>query len=282
MSVVIQTRYREEFTYAFERTRSVLMPTVNTDSEDRGGSIVFNVAGSGGATVVTRGSSGLIPPADDSQTQVTVTLVEEHYLNEKTNFDIFKAQGNQLSLMSRNSLAVVHRGQDARIITAIATGTVDLGAIGTMNKSVANKLLAKLGNADAGVEDDGMLFAAVTPAAWAYLTDITSFANSDYVNFGGQSPVEEGLPQLGRFKNWMGINWTQHGGLTGKGTSSATCLAWHKMAVGYAMGTMGVDAEVGYDRKQHTSWARASVFHGAAKLQNAGIVKFTHDDSGIS
>jgi len=45
---------------------------------------------------------------------------------------------------------------------------------------------------------------------------------------------------------------------------------------------MGIDAMIGYDQKQHTSWARASIFHGAVKLQNSGIVKFVHDDSGLS
>ena len=282
MSVVAQTRYREDFVYAFERTKSVLLPTVRTDSEDRGGSLVFNIAGSGGRSAVTRGANGDIPPSDDSQTQVTVTFVEDHDLNEKTGFDIFRAQGNQLTLMRRNSLGVIHRKQDARIITALEGGTVDLGAIGTLGKTTANKIGAKLGNADAGTDDIGNIFCAVTPAAWMYLTDVTSFASADYVKFGGESPVEEGLPQLGRFKHWMGINWCQHGGLTGKGTSAATCLAWHKNAIGYAMSTMGVDAEIGYDRKNQKSWARASIFHGAVKLQNAGIVKFTHDDSAIS
>lgn len=282
MSVASQTRYIEEYIEAFERRKSVLVQTVRTDSMDRGGATVFLVAGSGNRTAVTRGPNGLIPPSDDSQTQVTVSMAEDHDLNEKTGFDIFRAQGNQLQLMRQNSLAVIHRKQDAVIITALETGTVTLGAVGIMTKTIANRISTILGNADVGVDEPGTLFGALTPAAWDYLTDQTTFASADYVSFGNEPPVAAGLPPQGRFKYWMGISWMRHNGLTGKGTNSATCLAWHKDAVGYAMSTGGLDVAAGYDQKQQTSWSRASIFHGGAKLQNAGIVKWTHDDSGLS
>lgn len=279
MSVVAQTRYAEEYVEAFERHKSILVPTVRTDTQDRGGSLVFNVAGSGGRASVTRGSNGQIPPGDDSQTQVTITFAEAHDLVERTNFDIFRSQGDQIRLMRNNSMAVIHRKQDAVIIAAIAGGTVDLGAVGTMSKTVANKIVTILRNANAGEDDGGQnLYILLSPAAYTYMTDITSFANADYTS---NKKVDEGIPQLGMWKYWMGANWAEHTGLTGVGTT-ATCLAWHKNAVGYAISTMGIDAMIGYDQKQHTSWARASVFHGAVKLQNSGIVKFSHDDTGLS
>lgn len=278
MSVAAQVQYKADYVRTFERMRSILTPTVRSDVQDRGGSLVFLVAGTGGRTATTRGSNGQIVPADDSQTQVTLTFVEAHDLKEYTNFDIFKAQGDQIRLMRENSMAVIHRQQDAAIITAIATGTVSAGTGITMDKFTANKIATKLRNAFAGEDDRGNLYCLLSPAAYAYMTDITSFANTDYTK---TDKVDDGIPQLGIWKYWMGINWAEHTGLTGVGTTS-TCLAWHKDAVGYAMSTMGVDAMIGYDEKQHTSWARASVFHGAIKLQNSGIVKFTHDDSAYS
>lgn len=278
MSIAAQVRYKEEYVAAFERTQSILTPTVRGDTQDRGGSLVFLVAGSGGRSAVTRGSNGLIPPADDSQTQVTLTFAEAHDLRELTNFDIFKAQGDQIRLMRSESLGVIHRKQDAVIIAALEGGSVSLGSIGTMNKTIANRIATILRNANVGEVDQGNIYCAVSPAAYAFMTDITSFANTDYTQ---SVKVDEGIPLLGNWKYWMGVNWAEHTGLTGVGTT-ATCLAWHKNAVGYAISTMGIDAMIGYDQKQHTSWARASVFHGAVKLQNAGIVKFTHDDTGLS
>jgi hypothetical protein len=280
MSIAAQVLYRDQYIAAFERRESVLRGAVTTDTESRGSAVYFLVAGSGGRQAVTRGSNGLIPPSDDSQAQIPITFAEAHDLNEKTNFDIFKAQGNQLELMRQNGIAVINRKIDATIIAALETGTVTLGATGAMSKTIANRIATILRNANAGEADSGNLYSLVTPACWSYLTDITSFANSQYSRTGGK--VDEGLPMLGRWTYWMGINWGEHTGLTGNGTTAATCLAWHKAAIGHAIASGTVDAAIGRDEKQDTSWARHSVYQGASKLQNAGIVKFTHDDSGLS
>ncbi len=282
MSVAQQVRYKEETIRQYERRTAIIPPTFNQDTQDRGGQLVFLVAGSGGRSAVTRGANGEIPPADDSQTQVTLTFAEAHDLQERTGFDIFRAQGNQMQIMRDANLAVIRRKQDAVCIAALETGTVTLGSVGIMGMVVAQRISTVLRNGNVGAEDDGNLFALVSVAAWNYLNDITSFASADYVRFGARPPVEEGVPSFGTFKHWMGINWAAHTGLTGHGGSACTCLAYHKDAVGYATSTAGLDAEVGYDRKQQTSWTRASIFHAGVKLQNAGIVKFVHDDSGIS
>ena len=282
MSIAQQVRYKEETIAAFERSKAIISPTLRNDAQDRGGQLVFLVAGSGGRSAVTRGANGEIPSADDSQTQVTLTFAEAHDKQVRTGFDIFKAQGDQISLMRRNNLAVIRRKQDAVCITALEGGTVDLGVVGSMNKTVANKISTRLRNANVGEDDNGNLFCLVSVAAWNLMTDITSFASADYVSFGGQSPVTEGVPTFGRFKHWMGLNWASHPGLSGHGTSACTCLAYHRDAAGYAMSTMGLDAEMGYDGENQRSWTRASIFHAAVKLQNSGIVKFTHDDSGLS
>ena len=284
MATILETRYTQEYILDFARRKATLVDTVRRDTIDHGGALVFLIAGDGGAEVVTRGAFGKIPPADDNQTEVTVSLNEDISLVEKTRFNIFtaRASSQQTALMRTNNMGKVHRSQDRRVINAIATGTQTLGAIATMDKQTANKIAVTLANADVGTEDDGNnIFAAVTNAAWAELTDIASFASADYVHFGSESPVEAGLNMPGRFKNWMGINWTTHNGLPGKGTSAATCLAWHRNAVGYAMSTNGIDAQIGYDGKEDTTWARTTIFHGAVKLINAGIVKWTHDDTGV-
>jgi hypothetical protein len=278
MSVQAQTIYAAQYIKAYERTQSVLVPTVRGDTQDRGGSLVFLVAGSGNRSAVTRGPNGLIPPADDSQTQVTLTFKEAHDLRELTNFDIFRAQGDQIALLREESLAVIHRQQDAEIIAAAATGTVTLGAVGVMNLNVAQRISTILRNAFVGETDSGNITGLISPAAFNEMMDITSFASSDYTR---TKKVDDGIPLLTEQRYWMGIQWIAHSGLTGVGTT-ATCIVYHKNALGYATSTRGVNAMIGYDEKQDTSWARATLFHAAVKLQNAGIVKFTHDDSTLS
>jgi hypothetical protein len=282
MSIAQQVRYKEETIRAFETSKAIIPQTLRSDTQDRGGQLVFLVAGSGGRSAVTRGANGDIPNSDDSQTQVTLTFAEAHDKQVRTGFDIFRAQGNQLELMRRNNLAVIRRKQDAVCVAALETGTVTLGAVGTMSMTVAQRISTVLRNAHVGEEDNGNLFCLVSIGAWNYMEAITQFSSADFVTFGGQPPVVEGVPNFGRFKHWMGINWGVHTGLTGHGTSSCTCIAYHRDAAGYATSTMGLDAEAGYDSENQRSWTRASIFHAAVKLQNAGIVKFTHDDSGLS
>lgn len=286
MATALQVAYTSDIIADFARRKATLVQAVNTESLDQGGQLVFLVAGDGGFETVTRGANGLIPPVDDTQTQVTVTLYEDIAIQKKTRFNIFTSQAadQQSRLIRMNNMARVHRKQDARIIAALETGTQTLsgGAVAAMDFETASRLVAQLGEDDVGTDDDGMsLYCALTPAAYARLLGISSFASADYVNFGGDSPTTEGLPMNGRWKHWMGINWCQHGGLTGKGSASATCLAWHKNAIGYTTGTGGIDAVLGYDDENDYTYGRATIFHGAVKLQNTGIWKFTHVDTNL-
>lgn len=280
MSVQQQLIYRDQFVEGFERRLSVLRQCVTTDTESRGGGVYFLVATSNGRSAVTRGSNGLIPSSDDLQTQVLISFAEAHDLQKRTGFDIFRAQSNQLAIMQMNGMAVINRKIDDDIIAAISTGTVTLGAIGAMTKAVANTIATKLRNAHVGESDTGNIYAAISPATWAYLTDITSFANSLYSTTGGKT--QDGLPTMTQMSYWMGINWLEHTGLSGVGTTACTCLAWHKAAVGHAIAAGTIDAVIDRNREQDYSYSRHSVYHGAAKIQNAGIVKFIHDDSAYS
>lgn len=282
MSALIQVRYREDYIADFERRKATLINTVRTDSMDKGGQMVFLIAGSGGRTTVTRGANGDIPLSDNVESQVTVTLQEDHDHTRMNRFNIFTAQGDQLRIMREESIGVIHRKQDDMVIQALLTGTISLGAIASMDKQVANRIATMMANSEVGTEDNGNIFAAVSMAAWTELTDIASFASADYVHFGSESPVEAGIPKAGMFKNWMGINWTVHNGLGGKGGATANGIAWHRDAVGYTTGTGGIDAQLDYDAEQDRTWRRASIFHGAVKLQNAGIIKWTHDDTALS
>lgn len=279
MAVTNVTRFKEDYVEAYELRKAVLVPTVRTDTQDNGGSLVFLVAGSGGRSAVTRGPNGDIPPADDSQTQVTLNFAEAHDYKRYTAFDIFKAQGDQLKLMRDNSLAVIHRKQDSVIITAAESGTVTLGAVGTMNMTVAQRISTILRNAHVGSTDAGNITAVISPAAFNFMLNITAFSNADYTR---TKKVDDGIPLLTDMRYWMGIQWISHDGLNGVGTTAATCFAYHKDAIGYATSTRGIDVDADRMREQDYSWTRASIFHAAVKLQNAGIVKFTHDDSGLS
>lgn len=271
-ATAFQTQYRDEFINGFELRQSKVRDTVTTEAMVKGNQAIFLIAKSG-REAVTRGSNGLIPASADDLTQVTATLKEKHDLSEKTGFNVFAGQSDQRRIMQEQSMGVINRDIDVEIITALATGTVTTGSAATFSKTLVNKALTKLFNGE--VENDGQIFGLITPAAWALMTDIPAASSADYTK---NRPMDAGPVIF----NWLNVNWRMHTRLPGIGTNSATCLLYHKSAIGHAVNKSDIDAKAGYDEKQDTSWARTSLYHGAKLLQNGGVVKIIHDDSTLS
>ena len=283
MSALQQAVYRRDYIKAFELTEAFMPQTVRRDSQDRGGSMIFLVSGSGGRTAVTRGPRGLIPPSDNVQTQITLSFEEAHDKVIMTNFNIFTAQGDQIAMMREQSLGVIHREQDLKVIEALNTGTVvlDSGAAINMEMTAALRMSTMLANAKVGSQTGpGNLFGAVTPAVFnSMLGNIEQFSNADYT---ANKKVDQGIAPTGERRFWMGIDWFVHPDLPGAGTATSTNFIYHRDAVGYAMSTRGIDPYLGYNEEEDYTVRRTSIFHGSVKLQNAGIIKFIHDDSGLS
>ena len=270
--------YRDEWIAAFERDKSTLRETTTRESMIRGRQAVFLVAGSG-SNAVTRGGDGLIPATALDLTQSTVTLTEKHSVKEMTGFNIFAAQSNMREIMQKMTRTEINREVDDTIIDILTTGTVEPSATAAiMTKQLVTEATTLLWNAN--VPNDNNVFGLLTPAAWGHLSDIDEFANTQWV---GSTPLVAGAPTMGMpMKNWMGVNWMMHTGCVGKGTSTAECYIYHRSAIGYAYSSAEIMANAGYDERHDFSWARATVYDGALKLQNSGIVVINHDDSQYS
>lgn len=270
------THYRNEFVAGFEARQSTLRDTVTTESIVNGSQATFLIVNTG-REATTRGPNGLIPAGVDNQSQVTVTLAELHDLVQRTKFNVFTDQGDQRRIMQLGGMAVINRAIDNDIITAMTAASVTWGGAAVITKALVNKAVTKLGNAKVPNSDR---FAAITPAAWSYLSDITSFGSRDYVD---SRPLVDGMPKPGKMVNWMGINWfVPEVDLPGQGTSNATMFMWQKSAVGHAVDKNSINVGGGYNDEQDYYWARHTIFHGAKLLLNAGVVKMPHDDSALS
>jgi hypothetical protein len=274
-----QKQYRQEVIAGFEVNQSLLRDSVTTEAVIKGNEAVFLVGDSGGATAVTRGVNGLIPSRPDNLTQNTATLVEWHDKPIKTGFNIFASQGDQRSLMQRTSQGVINRKIDQDIITELSTATVTTGAAATMALPLVMTGKTKLQNAK--VPLDGKICALITPAAEAYLEQITAFSSSDYVEV---KPFATGGGWSDKMKvrSWLGIKWIVHPELPGAGTNSETCFMYHQTAIGHAANTGGMMTAVGYDEEDDYSFCRMSVYMGSALLQNSGVVKMIHDGSAYA
>ena len=271
-----QTQYRQELVATFEEGMSWLRQTTVTEAVIKGNQATFLVAGSGGASAVTRGINGLIPARADSLTQTTATLVEWHDLVRKSRWNIFQSQGDQRRLMQDTTRKVLNRRIDADVIAQLDTATTNLGAAATLSLAAVAKAVTTLGEAEVPVEEEDKMWAVATPAVRGYLMQIPEFSSKDYV----EMKFLDGPAR--RVLRWAGFNWIFHPNLTGVGTNSEKCYFYHRDAIGSAFDSgEGLNTAIGYDDEQDYSFARASSFTGAKLLQQGGIVQFLHDASAI-
>ena len=273
-----QTQYRDEFIAAFEARATLLRETVTTEAVIKGNQAVFLVAGSGGASAVTRGANGLIPARNDDNQQNTVTLREWHDLVRKTGFNIFASQGNQRQIMQMTSMSVMNRKIDDQIITVANTGTVTVGAAGAVpTVSLFQNARVKLSNAS--VPWDSNISLVCQPSFLAFLEQAPEFSNAEYVEvkpYAGsdQNPSWRDKPMAYRWRNCLII---EHPNLPGKATASEKSFLYHKTSIGHAANTGGISTAVGYNDEQDYTYARTSCFMEGLLLQNAGVVVFTTD-----
>jgi hypothetical protein len=268
-----QTQYRQEFIAAFEERQSLLRSAVVTEAVIKGNTATFLVAGSGGATAVTRGVNGLIPARADDLNQLSATLAEWHDLVRKTGFNVFASQGDQRRIMQETTMAVINRKVDADIIAQLDAATVDTGTTATASVSMVAKSLSALGTAEVPITEMDNMFGVITPAFWGYMMEMKEFASGEYVD------VKMFNGSIRNMFRWFGVNWIVHPNLTGVATSTELCYLFHRNAIGHAVNTAGITSPVGYDEEQDYSWARASVYMGSKLLQNTGIVQMKHDGS---
>lgn len=265
-------QYKRDFVPAFEQRSSHLRAMTTKEMVMSGNQATFLVSGSGGDTAVTRGTNGVIPYNNPTNTQYTATLVEKHAAYRLTNFNVFASQGDQIRLMRDNSISVINRDIDLTLMAELANATQDYGS-GTASLDTVLGSQAILGNNDVPVEDEDNMFAIISPAFRGYLSQVTEFSSGDYVEvkpFNGPAK---------RFWRWNGINWCVSSRVTGIGTASEICYMFHRSAIGYAVNVGEDRIFTGFNEEQGFSWSRAEVFHGAKILQNSGIVKITHDGS---
>jgi len=285
-TAAFQLQYRQEFVKGLEQRRSLLMGTVTTEAMIKGNQARFLVAGASGETAVTRGINGLIPATGDTETLTTVTLTEWHDLRRKTSFDIFASQSDQRRIMQMNSAAVINRKCDREVIEALDAASY-AGTVSAAAATVGSIVGLKAVLHENGMPNDQNITALVTPAFEAELmaggdaATRASFASRDYVNrlpITGADMAWRDEPVAFR---WLNMMWIVHPDLTGVGTTTADCYFYHKSAVGHAINMGEIKSVVGYDEEQDYSYARTSVYTGAAVLQSAGVYKFIHNDNNI-
>lgn len=270
--------YIEEFHHGYERRQSTLKSCVATHRDIEAATAWFLIATSN-RSARSRGVNGLIPATPSDLNQVSVTLAEEHDLEQLTDFKDFTGHADQRAIMVAKGADVLNRAIDDKIISTLNTATQTINSTATvLNKGHVQMAAAKL--ASNNVPYDDAMFAVITPAMEAALFEEDTFVNADYVSV---KPYEMGLSNPAStvsMRKWMNFHWMTHTGLPGHATNSSTSFFFHRSAIGHALSKY--EAAVGWDDQQAHYWARHTVYHGATILQNPGIVKFLGDDTAYT
>jgi hypothetical protein len=270
-----QTLYRQELVKTFERRSAYFEPRVTTEGIASGSNYVFLVNGSGGRTAVTRGVNGNIPSAANDDTQTTVALTEWHDKPQATRFNIFSGQAGikRRGAMQEESIAVLNRKADELVVTALSTSTQYAGLTAVpLTADIALRAISVVlaNNASLSFND---VTGVLSAAAFTLLVKQNLVSSKDYVEMGP-------LPGMPTMLRWAGITWMIHTGLPGANTSSERLFVFHRAAVGLARDRDAMNVAAGYNDENDYYYARASMFMGAALLQNAGVCSIRHDASG--
>lgn len=266
-----QVLYRDEFVASFEQRQSYLRDSVTSEAMVKGNSAIFLVTGQAD-TMKERGVDGLIPAANETDSQVTITLKEMHHRATATSFDIFGGQSDRRRILQERGMKAANKEIDDSIVSALgsATSSYNSGSAITLTYGKLVDILSEL--FENQVDNDGQITCVWTPKTMARIMTFAQATSIDYVN---QKPLVDG-PQPFRF---LGATHIMHPRLTGVGTATASNFVYHKAAIGHAVDSAGIKTDIGYNGEHDYSYARHSIFHGSKILQNAGVLKVVSDDT---
>lgn len=222
--------FDDEVFTAYQRNGAALRGFVR---EKQGNAKDFTFPKYGTGSLGSKAKHGLVPVMNADHSKVEVSVSDYYggeYIDDldeiKTNID---ERGQAAGALAK----AAGRKVDERIINAVTGASLGAGqqivhGSTSFTKAKVLQMFEQFGNND--IPDDGNRACVVSPDAWANgLLNIVEFTNQDYIG-GDALPWVSGITA----KRWMGFMWVQHTGLTIASTTR-TCLAMHKPAVGLAM-----------------------------------------------
>lgn len=279
-------QYEAQVHLVFQRTGSYLRETVRFRPDVVGSSTTFQKIGTGIAT--TKARHGTITPMNQTHTAHEATLSDFYAGDWVDKLDEAKINIDERDALATSGAFALGRKVDSQIDTLLAAANTDNVTITvTSSGAVRAGLLRMAANLYAqDVPNDGQLFGALSPVMWSRALVINQFASADFVGTNGL-PFTQGVPTGGRFKDWMGVKWVMHSGLTGVGTATANSYVWHKMSIGYGAGkhagNVAGRASVSADITWHGDRAAYFVNHamsgGGVTIDGNGIIEGQSDDT---
>lgn len=268
LSSVARTEFDSEVKQAYQ-AGSMLRDTVTLRSNVVGGTYTFRGMGKGLAN--QKPSQGLVTPMDVSHSTQAAVL-QDWTAPEYT--DIFDQA--EVNFDEQRELAVaiamaLGRREDQLIIDAASAATAGgIIAAGATGLTFAKVLTTSRHMNDAGVPSSDRTF----PVSAQGLEDLLAEEKLTSVDFQNVRALIDGTMSTSMGFTWKIIETRSEGGLP-KATNDRTSTAYHKAAIGLAVG-VGPQTEVNYVAER-TSWLANGLLKANAVTRDAaGLVDITY------
>lgn len=218
-----------------------------------------------GLTAATRaaGSSAEVTGLDAASSVVTATLVDYEVPIYAQKFDQLKTSVDQIKEYQIETVAAINRRIDLTIITAATAATTTLPTVaGGLTYAKLLEAVKFFNDNEVPAEDRVFL---LSPKALSDALGITQLTSSDYMQV--QAVMNAGIGQA------LGMNWVLSTQLP-IATNNRTCFAFHKKALGVAMGK-DVSTEINYIPQRVSTLINTTVSLGAVVIDNGMIAKMT-------
>lgn len=264
------TQFESEVHLAFQRMGSKLRGTVRTKTGVKGSTCRFQKLATGSAG--TKSRHGDVPIMNLVHTYVDATL-SDYYAGEYIDkLDELKINHDERLIVAQSGAAAMGRKVDSLITTALDSTTnsnnVSTAAIWVSAASPI-ALMEAFGANDVPL-GDGNCFQIIHWNCWGDLMQIEEFSNADYVG-----PDER--PYLGaQAKNWLGFMWMPFTGLPLDGSSDAKQYAYHRSAVGHAIGAE-ISADITWQGTKQAHLSVYSMSQGCALIDAVGVIEHVYD-----
>lgn len=223
-------QWRTEALHQYQSQGFVLRNTTTPPEKITGEKMHFPIFGIGDAEEdVKRGDEA--KPFNANDTTVEVDTKKSRAFEEVYEDDLDQMTVNRQQAVAKRSAFALGRVHDKTIVRALkATTTTAVGAYADlMNVQTLVKAKQALMAEDIPVQD-GDLFFAVDSVSWSMLIGDKRFSNSDYV--GPDLPLTKG--NLAKTYNGVHVFALSDKTLrVGDSANQATCLMWHRSAVGF-------------------------------------------------
>lgn len=257
-------QYNADVHLAFQRGQ-LLRGTVRT-AEAEGSTYTFQIIAAGTATDKAR--NGDVVPMNPTHSTATATLVDKYAPEYIDKLDTLKQNIDERSAMITSAVLALQRFADAQIVTELdgSGATVPHPAVastaGLTIAKIADTIYGNLFNAN--VPDDGQVAVAIGWKQYGELMQLQQFSGWEYA--GGKFPWLSGSQAV----RWMNCLWIPTSGLNTGGSTYRKCYAYHKNALGHAIG-QEINTEINYIPQKAAWLVNAFLSMGACVIEVEGI-----------